>query len=291
MPFSGCAKHNEAGAKSLTTSRPSADVVLPAADLKYDTKPSGVRVAVLYGDPSRKGPFGLRLQYPVGYSKGPHYHPKDAFVTVLRGSYYRGYGTTFDRSKGIHLVAGTFSVNPARVAHYEWVEEPAQLEVHAEGPWGTVHVDGSGQPVPGKGGDACGGDACEGHGPALPPDQSPPVVRKPRDLRWEPRPGGDEVALLFGDPAKPGPFVLRIRSAGGTPKELHLHPRAAVATILSGGFRFGTGNTFVGSKARVLGELDLLRLPAAVPHFRVTDGPTILEVHGTGPWGETWPDR
>lgn len=261
------------------------ETVIPSSDLKFETKSSGVRVAVLYGDPDKEGPFGLRLQYPVGYAKGPHYHSDDAVVTVLRGSYYRGYGASFDRSKGIHLVAGTFSVNPARVAHYEWVEEPAELEVHATGPWGTVHVDESGVPVEGMDEDACGADACEGHEIALSAEQSPPVVLKPGDLQWQPRPGGDEVAILFGDPARPGPFVLRVRSPGATREEPHAHPEGAFVTVLSGGFHFGTGKSFAMASGRDVKELDVLDVPAGLPHFLWNDGPSLVEVHAMGPWG------
>ena len=138
--------------------------VTRASGLRWETKASGVQVAVLYGDTSRPGPFGLRLRYPIGYRKNPHYHPRDAFVTVLSGSYYRGYGNAFDPKKAIHLVAGTFSVNPAGVSHYEWVEEPAELEIHAVGPWGTAYVDAEGRPQKsrhnGTHGEACGGGEC-----------------------------------------------------------------------------------------------------------------------------------
>lgn len=122
-------------------------IVVHSQDLVWTERPSGVKVAVLQGDPALPGPFTLRLQYPAGYRKGPHYHPGDAYVTVLSGGYFRGYGSTFDESKGIELKPGTFSVNPSRVSHYEWTTQPAMLQVHAEGPWTTVYVDAEGKPV------------------------------------------------------------------------------------------------------------------------------------------------
>lgn len=104
-------------------------------------------MAILQGDPKAAGPFTIRLQYPAGYRKGPHFHPGEAYVTVLSGGYYRGYGSTFDEAKGIELTPGTFSVNPAGVNHYEWTLEPAMIQVTAFGPWETVYVDADGQPV------------------------------------------------------------------------------------------------------------------------------------------------
>jgi hypothetical protein len=119
----------------------SAPTVLTPEDLTWQDLSSGVRAAVLYGDPDRPGPFVLRLQYPPGFRKAPHHHPKDAYITVLSGSYYRGYGDSFDEKAAIKLIPGTFSVNPAGISHFEWTTEPAMLQVHAEGPWKTVYVD------------------------------------------------------------------------------------------------------------------------------------------------------
>ncbi len=90
-----------------------APVVLSPEALTWTEREGGVRVAVLYGDQNQPGPFVLRLQYPAGYRKGPHYHPGDAQVTVLSGSYFRGYGHRVDETQAFRLTPGTFSVNPA----------------------------------------------------------------------------------------------------------------------------------------------------------------------------------
>ena len=121
--------------------------VLAPTDLTWTERPTGVKVALLHGDPNEPGPFTIRLQYPPGYRKTPHFHPRDAYVTVLSGGYYRGYGTTFDKSKGIQLTPGVFSVNPGGVSHYEWTTKPAVLQVSATGPWETIYVDADGQPL------------------------------------------------------------------------------------------------------------------------------------------------
>lgn len=138
-----------AASSSHSKLSPAGPVVLHPEDLKWAERDSGVEVAVLHGDPAEEGSFTLRLRYPAGYRKGPHFHPGEAYVTVLEGSYHRAYGNTFDESKGIPLTPGTFSVNPAGVAHYEWTTEPALIQVTAAGPWTTVYVDPQGNPVPG----------------------------------------------------------------------------------------------------------------------------------------------
>ena len=118
-----------------------APVVLSPDALTWTERAEGVRVAVLYGDPDKPGPFVLRLQYPAGYRKAPHHHSGDAQVTVLSGSYFRGYGNVVDEPTALQLTPGTFSVNPGGVVHYEWTTEPAMLEVHGDGPWLTTYVD------------------------------------------------------------------------------------------------------------------------------------------------------
>jgi hypothetical protein len=123
-------------------------VVLTPDEIPWTSRGQGVRVAVLQGDPARPGPFTLRLEYPAGYRKGPHTHPHDAYVTVLEGTYFRGYGNTVQESEAHRLTPGTFSLNPAGVSHYEWTTEPAVLQVHAVGPWATTYVNADGSPRP-----------------------------------------------------------------------------------------------------------------------------------------------
>ena len=115
-------------------------VVLRPHEMHWEEREAGVRASVLYGDPSRPGPFVLRLEYPAGYRKAPHTHPRNAYVTVLEGRYFRGYGDVFDEAKAVELTPGTFSVNPGGVSHYEWTTERAVLQVHADGPWRTTYV-------------------------------------------------------------------------------------------------------------------------------------------------------
>jgi anti-sigma factor ChrR (cupin superfamily) len=147
--------HAKSPKSSYTTKLPykpgsKVPVIVKEDQFEWKTLPSGVQVAVLEGDPKKPGPFTLRLKYPPGFSKAPHYHLGAAYVTVLGGSNNRGYGTVFDKSKGVNIQAGSFSVNPAHSIHFEWTEEPALIQVHAIGPWKTIYVDTKGNPIPKK---------------------------------------------------------------------------------------------------------------------------------------------
>ena len=48
-------------------------------------QPNGIQLAVLYGDPSKSGPFGLRLKIPAGLQIGSHSHSSSEYITVVSG--------------------------------------------------------------------------------------------------------------------------------------------------------------------------------------------------------------
>ena len=67
----------------------------------------------------------------------------------------------------------------------------------------------------------------------------------PNDVLWGPAPAslpaGAQAALLEGDPAKPGPFTLRIRMPDGYKIPPHYHPAVEHVTVLQGTFVLGMG--------------------------------------------------
>lgn len=49
--------------------------------------PPGAKIAVLAGDPNKKGPFTNRLQTPAGYKVSPHTHSTTENITVISGTF------------------------------------------------------------------------------------------------------------------------------------------------------------------------------------------------------------
>lgn len=70
------------------------------ADLKWVDAPpglpKGVKLAVLYGDPGKDGPYVIRLKAPGGYKVPPHWHTQTENLTVISGTLYLGSGDTMD---------------------------------------------------------------------------------------------------------------------------------------------------------------------------------------------------
>jgi hypothetical protein len=104
--------------------------------------PPGAEFAVLEGDPSKPGPFALRIKVPDGYRIPPHTHPKTERVTILAGTFRLGMGEKFDAIKAAEVMpAGSYGTWPAGMKHYVWVEGETVIQLHGEGPWAIEYVN------------------------------------------------------------------------------------------------------------------------------------------------------
>jgi quercetin dioxygenase-like cupin family protein len=71
-------------------------------------QPKGIQVAVLYGDPSKSGPFGMRLKIPANLEIGSHTHSGSEYITVVSGKAKVSWGTKVDVMGGDDLGPGSF---------------------------------------------------------------------------------------------------------------------------------------------------------------------------------------
>src|SRR3954464_7426658 len=69
------------------------------------------------------------------------------------------------------------------------------------------------------------------------------VYFNPGDVKWGPAPptlpNGAKVVVLYGDPAKSGPFVLRMMAPPGYRVGPHWHSQAEHLTVISGALYVG----------------------------------------------------
>ena len=112
------------------------------------------------------------------------------------------------------------------------------------------------------------------------------VEVKANDVKWTPLPTvpGAQIAVLAGDPTKPGPFVIRVKFPPGTRVPPHTHPDERTYTVLAGEWRLGFGERFDSTVLRSFPAGSLYRLPSRVAHFQES-GPmeTIIQINSTGP--------
>ena len=105
------------------------------SDLKVPGFAPGVKIAVLHGDPSKKGDYTIRLRMPDNYVVPPHWHPGGEHVTVLQGSFSLGMGETFDRGALRTYGPGDFLYAPAKMPHFAATKGETVVQLHGEGPF------------------------------------------------------------------------------------------------------------------------------------------------------------
>lgn len=108
--------------------------------------PAGARLAVLDGDPSKAGPYTMRLDMPAGYRIPPHFHQVNEHVTVISGAFQVGMGDTFDAGKLTTLAHGTFGAIPPGMRHFARADKATVIQLHGVGPWGLTYVNPADQP-------------------------------------------------------------------------------------------------------------------------------------------------
>lgn len=119
-------------------------------EMKWSTAPAvlpkGAEMVLLYGDPSKEGPFSLRIRVPADYHVPPHTHPVDEIVTVLSGTFKLGMGEKADESKAKALPAGSFFGFPPGMAHFVYTDEPTIFQINSVGPWGLNYINPADDP-------------------------------------------------------------------------------------------------------------------------------------------------
>ena len=108
--------------------------------------PAGAKLAVLDGDPAKRGPFTMRLSFPDGYTIPPHFHPVPEHVTVICGTLLVGMGNQLDPTKFNELPEGTFGVIPPRMKHFARAKGDVIIQLHGTGPWQLIYVNRADDP-------------------------------------------------------------------------------------------------------------------------------------------------
>lgn len=111
-------------------------------------------------------------------------------------------------------------------------------------------------------------------------------------IEWKGRPGsGNQSAILFGDPSKPGLYVQLLKRGPNNWSQPHSHPNDRFITVLAGTMWIGTGAKFDPENTVPLKPGSYVRDLANQTHFdgSKADGLTI-EIVGIGPANSTQPE-
>lgn len=101
-----------------------------------------------------------------------------------------------------------------------------------------------------------------------------------------------KLAVLVGNPAKPEPFIVRVKVPNGEKIMPHVHPEDRIYTVISGVFYIGIGEKYDESKLQAYPVGAVVVLPGNTPHFHLAkSGEYITQVYAIGPLGLDYLDK
>jgi hypothetical protein len=94
------------------------------SDIKWVRNAAGTNEqAVLFGDPSKPGPYVVRIKWLPGNMSRPHFHPNDRFFAVLSGTWWMGTGDKFDPESTVPVPAGSYVIHYGGKIHYDGAKD------------------------------------------------------------------------------------------------------------------------------------------------------------------------
>jgi hypothetical protein len=109
----------------------------------------------------------------------------------------------------------------------------------------------------------------------------------PADIKWSPNPSmpkGAQIAVLLGNPGKPGLFTLRVKLPANYALPVHAHPDERTRTIISGTYYSAIGDKADASKLIAFPPGTVSYVPPTVWQFAETRGEDVVfQITGIGP--------
>ena len=142
--FSACAMALGLASVSGMVSAQSLDktfTVVEPEQIQWKDAGKGVKFAVISGDPSKPGPYVIRVVFPPGVMSAPHYHREDRYVTVIRGTWNAGTGPSWDPASTNGLPTGSVMFHPAGAVHFDGsIKDETEVQIMGMGPVTTKSV-------------------------------------------------------------------------------------------------------------------------------------------------------
>lgn len=140
------------------------------------------------------------------------------------------------------------------------------------------------------------GDPQTAPSPAAAAPDAHHYVKQPEQVTWltpEPPadflPDGVLLALVEGgSPLGPGAFTFRLKFPPGSRLMPHTHPATERITVLSGVMHQGIGSRFDQSSTEAIPAGGFVYREPGIAHYVWFDKETVIQFHGTGPFGLTY---
>jgi len=107
------------------------------------------------------------------------------------------------------------------------------------------------------------------------------------EVQWKEGPAslpGTRISVLYGDMAKEGMFVTRIKFPANYKVPPHTHPVDEIVTVISGEFRLGMGKEYNEAQLKPYTAGGLIAMSPGTEHFVQTKQETVIQISTRGPW-------
>jgi mannose-6-phosphate isomerase-like protein (cupin superfamily) len=119
-----------------------------------------------------------------------------------------------------------------------------------------------------------------------------PAAHLVPEIKWGPVPSalptGAQIAVLQGNPFGEGEYTLRLKMPGGYTVPPHFHPTDEMLTVISGNLLFAHGDNVDRNATTRLATGNFVTAPKEGHHYVIASGPTVVQVHGRGPFAITY---
>jgi hypothetical protein len=122
--------------------------------------------------------------------------------------------------------------------------------------------------------------------PAKQADLNPAAIayKLPSQINWVVDPMGAQSAVMLGDPAKPGLYIVLVKWTPHHMSHPHWHPNARYITVLSGTWWVGTGAKFDPESTVPIPAGSFVTHFAKQVHYDgAKDEEAVLQIVGEGP--------
>jgi len=110
--------------------------------------PAGAQLAVLSGDPTKAGPYSVRLKFPANYTIPAHSHPTDENVVVVSGAVTFGMGDTLVKNAATNktVSVGGYFLASTGMNHFAYTTQESTIVLYGQGPVEFKYVKASDDP-------------------------------------------------------------------------------------------------------------------------------------------------
>jgi hypothetical protein len=126
---------------------------------------------------------------------------------------------------------------------------------------------------------------------AADPDPKVMSYKLPPDIKWTTNPSGNSEAVLYGDPSKPGLYIVLTKWSPNHMSRPHSHPNDRFITVISGTWWVGWGTKYDPATTFPVPAGSFVTHYGKQIHWDgAKDGEVILQIVGQGPATSTAAD-